>query len=172
MKENGELPGGQIPVYVDEEGRRLNQTNSLLLMLDRKHNLYQKDIWAGYEDDWSLDHFGDIWKGSFYLLWRDEKLTPEQIQGAKETFVKWNNVLEQKFQQLGQLYIGGNSPTVGDFILFSFYADMIYNDHVKVPDLRNCLKEEMVFTPTVQEWITRMQNELKDYLAKRPPRPF
>merc|ERR1712060_592180 len=69
MKQSGELPGGQVPVWIDEKGRTLNQTNALLIMLGKKYGYYGKDIWAGYEDDWALDNFGDIWSRPFYTLW-------------------------------------------------------------------------------------------------------
>ena len=38
-------------------------------MLAKKYNLYGKEMWAGYNDDWAIDTFGDIWKRDFYPLW-------------------------------------------------------------------------------------------------------
>ena len=65
-------------------------------MLGKKHNLYNKDVWAGYEDDWAIDHYHDIWKRDFYMLWFKDELNSEEIAGAEEKFTKWNKVLEQK----------------------------------------------------------------------------
>ena len=66
-------------------------------MLGKKHSLYSKDIWAGYEDDWALEHFNDLWKGDFYLKWWDETLEPEVITVLVEKFSKWNMIVELKF---------------------------------------------------------------------------
>ena len=63
-------------------------------MLAKKHNLYSKDVWAGYEDDWALDQFNDLWKPDFIYRWRDETLTPEVITVTVEKFSKWNMEVE------------------------------------------------------------------------------
>merc|ERR1712228_464656 len=61
MKESGELPGGQVPVFIEEDGRTLNQSSALLIYLAKKHGYYGKDEWSSYEDDWAMANFDDIW---------------------------------------------------------------------------------------------------------------
>ena len=156
MKANNSLPGGQVPVYVDEQGRYLNQTGALLIMLGKKHNLYQKDLKGGYEDDWAVENFSDIWKPDFYRKWFAEELDSETITVCQESFTKWNEVVEKKLQSLNTKFIGGDKPSVGDFITFAIYADFVLNQNTKVPDLRNSLRAEMLATPKVQEWVKNM----------------
>ena len=112
-------------------------------MLAKKHNLYGKDIKAGYEDDWAIDTFGDIFKRDFYPLWFKDEVTDEEIKGARKKFAKWNRIVDQKLGQLGTPFIGGNKPTVGDFVIFAIYADMVLNEHTFVPELRNALKPKL-----------------------------
>ena len=100
-------------------------------------------MWAGYNDDWAIDTFGDIWKRDFYPLWFKQDVSAEEIKGAKKKFAKWNKVVEQKLEQLGTAFIGGSKPTVGDIVLFAIYADMVLNEHTKVPELRNTLKSKL-----------------------------
>ena len=61
LKENGKLPGGQLPIWTDENGNVMNQTSAILIMLGKQHGYYGKDIWAAYEDDWAIEHFADLW---------------------------------------------------------------------------------------------------------------
>ena len=61
MKERGELPGGQVPTWVDEEGRIFNQASSIMIMLGKQYGYYPEDPWDGYEDDWALANHADIW---------------------------------------------------------------------------------------------------------------
>ena len=82
MKENGELPGGQVPIVVDEKGRIFNQSGALLIMLSKKYGYYGKDKWAGYEDDWAIANFDDIFVKTFYPLWFKDELTNEEIESA------------------------------------------------------------------------------------------
>ena len=96
MKKSGELPGGQVPVYIDENGRTMNQSGALLIYLAKKHGYYGKDEWAGYEDDWAIANFNDIFVKEFYPLYFKDELTGDQINDAVERFSRWNKVVEVK----------------------------------------------------------------------------
>ena len=137
-------------------------------MLAKKYGYYGKDPWSGYEDDWAIGHFGDIFVKDFYPLWFKDELTNEQIEGASEKFAKWNKVVENKLQSLGTNFIGGSKPSCGDFITFSVYTSHILNENTKRKDLKETLRSEMAETPAVMAWVKRMKEELKDYLANRP----
>ena len=52
-------------------------------------------------------------------------------------------------EQLGTPFIGGSKPTVGDFVIFAIYADMVLNENTSVPELRNALKAKLEKTPNV-----------------------
>ena len=65
MKENGELPGNQVPVWVDEDGVTFNQANAIQVLLGKKYGYYSSDPWEAYEDDWALAFHGDLWSPKF-----------------------------------------------------------------------------------------------------------
>ena len=155
MKENGELPGGQVPIYIDEKGRVFNQTGAVLIMLGKQNGYYPKDAYAAYEDDWAISNFGDIWTREFYTLWFKDEIDDDLISGACDKFEPWNQVVEAKLNTLGN-FIGGEKPSIGDFITFSVYANFILNQDTKVANLRNALRAEMASTPNVQAWVKRM----------------
>ena len=167
MKESGELPGGQVPVWI-EDGRTMNQSGALAIFFAKKYGYYGKDPWAGYEDDWALDNYNDIFVKQFYPLWFKDEVSSEEIDSTVERFGKWNKGVEAKLEKLGSNFIGGDKPSLGDFVTFSLYSSFVLNENTKVADLRNSLRAEMVATPSVQGWVKRMQEELKDYLASRP----
>ena len=120
MKENGELPGGQVPVWI-ENGRTLNQSGAIAVLLAKKHGYYPADPWASYNDDWALDNFNDIFVKQFYPLYFKDELSSEDIDGAVERFGKWNKVVDDKLNSLGSNFIGGAKPTLGDFVTFAIY---------------------------------------------------
>ena len=95
MKESGELPGGQVPVWI-ENGRILNQSGAISVMLAKRYGYYPADPWESYNDDWALDNFNDVFVKEFYPLYFKDELTSEQIDGAVERFGKWNKVVEDK----------------------------------------------------------------------------
>ena len=76
----------------------MNQSGALLIMLGKKHNLYGKDQWSGYNDDWAVENFGDIWKPDFYRKWFANELDADTIEQCQEKFKKWNDVVEKKLQ--------------------------------------------------------------------------
>ena len=67
-------------------------------MLAKKYGYYGKDKWAGYEDDWAIANFGDIFVKDFYPLWFKDELTNEEIEAASVKFANWNKVVEAKLQ--------------------------------------------------------------------------
>ena len=90
----GEFPSGYVPIYIDEQGRILDQAGALLIMLGKKYNLYGKDIRAGYEDDWAKGTFDDIFKKDYYMLWVRQEVSDEEIKDASEKFAKWNSIVD------------------------------------------------------------------------------
>ena len=73
MKERGELPGGQVPIWIDEDGKTFNQANAIQVMLGKKYGYYSSDPWEAYEDDWALAFHGDIWGPNFnFKFFKDE----------------------------------------------------------------------------------------------------
>ena len=54
MKEAGEVPGGQVPIWITEDGKTLNQVKAIMIYLGKIHGYYPEDPWDAYEDDWAL----------------------------------------------------------------------------------------------------------------------
>ena len=168
MKQNGELPGGQVPIWIDEEGKTFNQTAALMIYLGKKYGYYPEDPWDGYEDDWALANHSDIWKPDFNFKFFKDELPEETIVEVATMFEKWNKVVDLKLEELGsRKFIGGKKPSIGDFITFSVYADFIFNEHTKVAELRKALQAKVNETERVKLWVQRMNEELKEHLAKR-----
>ena len=127
-KENGELPGGQVPIWIDEEGRTFNQTNAIHIMLGKKYGYYPEDPWDAYHDDWALANFGDIWVPEWYRKFFSDELDDETVDEIVAKFEKWNQTVEGKLSELGvRKFIGGRKPSVGDFVTFAIYANVIFN---------------------------------------------
>ena len=59
MKASGELPSGQLPLYIDENGKKYNQNCAILNMLAKKHGLRPSDPERCFTVDWALETLND-----------------------------------------------------------------------------------------------------------------
>ena len=168
MKERGELPGNQVPIWVEEDGKTYNQANAISIMLGKRYGYYPEDAWDAYEDDWALAFHGDLWGPNFNFKFFKDELDQETLDATVAIFEKWNLVLERKLTELGaRKFIGGKKPSVGDFVVFSVYADFIFNENTKHAGMRKALQAKVDDTPNVKAWVQRMQEENKNHLTNR-----
>ena len=73
MKESGELPAGQVPLYIEKSGRSINQANAILRFLGRHHGFYfGDDTDESFLVDWSLEASLDLWSTKAYRRWMAE----------------------------------------------------------------------------------------------------
>ena len=112
--------------------------------------------WAGFEDDWAIANYGDIFVKDFFPKWFKDELTNKEIEAAGVKFASWNKVVDAKLNQLNTDFIGGSKPSCGDYITYSVYSSFITNEHTEVKDLRESLRSEMAKTSAVQAWVKRM----------------
>ena len=153
MKERGELPGGQVPTWV-EDGKVYNQANAISIMLGKRYGYYKEDPWDAYEDDWAIAFHSDIWGPNFNFKFFKDELDEETLNATVAIFEKWNLVFERKLTELGaRKFIGGKKPSVGDFVVFSVYADFIFNDNTKYAKLREALQAKVEDTPKVKAYV-------------------
>ena len=75
--------------------------------------------------------------------------------------------MERKLGELKTKFIGGEKISIGDFVVFSIYADFVYNEHGKNKSLREALQTKVGETPKVSAWVEVMQEENKEHLANR-----
>ena len=168
MKENGELPGGQVPIWIDEEGRTFNQVKAIMIYLGKIHGYYPEDPWDAYEDDWALANQADLWGPDFGLKFLKDELEQADIDHVVNKFTKWNKVVEAKLADLGaRKFIGGKKPSVGDFMTFAMYSNFVFNENTRIASMRATLQSKVDDTPHVKAWVQRMQEENKAHLANR-----
>ena len=79
-------------------------------------------------------------------------------------------MLENRLKDLSGPYFGGNKITIGDFMLFAFFCSCVTNENVNSPPLRDGMNAKVKGLTNVENWLTKMNNEMKDYLAARPAR--
>ena len=168
MKEKGELPGGQVPIWIDEQGRTFNQVKAIMIYLGKIHGYYPEDPWDAYEDDWALANHADLWGLDFGPKFLKDELEQSDIDHVVTKFEKWNKVVDKKLQDLGaRKFIGGKKPTVGDFMTFSIYCNFVFNENTRSPAMRAKLQALANETPAVKAYVKRMQEENKAHLANR-----
>ena len=91
MKESGELPAGQVPLYIEKSGRNINQANAILRFLGRQHGFYfGDDIDESFYVDWSLEASLDLWSTKAYRRWMAEDEDEEADAQAIAEFAKFN----------------------------------------------------------------------------------
>ena len=140
MKEAGELPGGQVPVWLTEDGKILNQAKAIMIYLGKIHGYYPEDPWDAYEDDWALANQEDLWSDGYVRNFFKDQLEQADIDAAVAKFEKWNKVVEKKLSDLGsRKFIGGKNPSVGDFMTFAMYGNFVFNENTKIASMRATL---------------------------------
>ena len=61
-------------------------------------------------------------------------------------------------------FFAGARLTIADFIIFSHYMSMAFNDGCTKP-VKDLAAAKVAETPAVGEYITRMKAEMADYMA-------
>ena len=79
-------------------------------------------------------------------------------------------MLENRLKDLSGPYFGGDKVCIGDFMLFAFFCSCVTNENVNCPALRDGMSAKVKGLAKVENWIAKMNNEMKDYLAARPAR--
>ena len=73
MRAKGQLPAGQVPVWVTPDKRILNQKDAIMRYLGRQTGCYSNVLNESYDVDWAIDTLNDVWKDQFYLSWINDK---------------------------------------------------------------------------------------------------
>ena len=60
MNQKGQLPAGQVPVWVTPDKRKLNQSGAIMRYLGRLTGYYPNDPEIAYDIDWAIDTLNDI----------------------------------------------------------------------------------------------------------------
>ena len=64
------MPAGQMPLYVDANGKAMNQFSAIMRYLGRQHGYYPTDnIDEAFNVDWALETQADFWNTKVYRMW-------------------------------------------------------------------------------------------------------
>lgn len=178
-KQSGELPLGSAPVWI-EDGHTVCQSSAILRMLGIRLGYYTDDPMTAWAIDSLVDFVEDNRGGHDRFF--DPVLgggTPDESQG--DTFVNnyWNKVLpivERRLTAHGKNFLAGTDrPTIADFKAFQMHMSTIDPNSpacVVPPSVLAKVNAVIDKHPNYKRWMMAMKQELADYMANRPPRPF
>ena len=116
--------------------------------------------------DWALETSADLWGTKAYRTWmNDEDQTKEKIDEAMAHFRNFNRQIADNLQKrpAGQAFFAGNRLTIADFVLFSHYMSMVYNDFNKRKVVKTAQKE-VAKTPIIGKYVAHMKKVMSSYL--------
>ena len=158
FKASDACPTGQLPVFITDEGKSLNQTVAILRYLGSKHGYIPDDLMARYYCDNAVDStFGDLVTKEFYpKFMQDDELTEDDIKFCVERFVKYHAGLEKQMAAHGGQFIAGDSLSIAYFVVFATHTSSALNATCKHVNLRDALDASVTQFPLVSKWRASM----------------
>ena len=87
IKASGILPAGQVPIWTDECGNQLNQSNAILRMLGRQHGFYdESDATVAFQIDWVLETSLDFYSSKGYMRWFSDEVDEAKDEESAQAF--------------------------------------------------------------------------------------
>ena len=173
FKHSDKCPTGQIPVYIDDEGRAFNQTVSILRYLGGQHGYIPDDLMARYYCDNAIDAvYGDLYSKEFNFRFFKDELAEEDIKDNVARFVKLHANLEKLLAAHGGKYMAGDSLSIADFVVFGLHTCSALNATAKVAAHRDALNESVAQFPLFSKYRAHMQEVFAEYIATRKPSSF
>ena len=173
LKSSGKLEFGQIPM-LEHDGKNLAQSWSILRYLGKVHGYYPEDWENGWKVDSLVDAVEDFYGKYFKAHFeKDEDRKKEYFKQFLEWLPSWVNAIQKRIAaNEDPHYAAGNKRTIADFALATVAFNFINNEanphHADIAPLTK--KEDF---PVLTTYLTKLHEELKDYLTARPqPRPF
>ena len=173
FKASDQCPSGQIPVWIDDEGRAFNQTVSILRYLGAQHGYIPDDLMARYYMDNAIDSFyGDLWCKEFNFRFFKDELPEEDIKDNVARFEKFHAGIEKQLAAHGGKYIAGDSLSIADFAVFGLHTGSTLNPNCKVAAHREALDASLAKFPHVSKWRAHCAELFADYIASRSASSF
>ena len=102
---------------------------SILILVASQYKMYERrDIIKQFNENWALEIFNEIFQPDFYLKFMRSNLDEDDIVGMCKTFYRWHAIVEDKFIDVQDPYLGGDEPSLGDIVLINVYTNFVYND--------------------------------------------
>ena len=119
--------------------------------------------------DWAFESHADFWNTKTYRLFFGGKTAPdaEKVTEGVALFDKFNKQMEKHLATLGSPYMAGDRITIADFLIFSLYMTIIFNESTGAPDVMAQFAATLADTPKVNEYVARMKQEMAAVLAQR-----
>ena len=171
-KAAGEFTNGQVPVWI-QDGVQYCESLAILRFVGRQYGYYPPE----YHDQWACDSLVD-WSNDFLgqvakIVFFEKRFDSEGEKDFLEIVSKMTAYLAKKLSAHGKDFLIGDKITIADFhvasILFSatrnegFAGGKAWCDKAKAVIAANSV---------VNGWHSRMEKQLEEYLAVRPPAPF
>ncbi len=173
LKASGKLEFGQVPM-LEHDGKHLAQSWSILRYLGKIHGYYPEDWENGWKVDSILDAVEDYFSKYFKAQFeKDEDRKKQFTQDFLNFLPGWITAIQKRIAaNEDPHYAVGNKRTIADFALACIAFNFINNEanphHAETAPLTK--KEDF---PVLTTYLTKLHEELKDYLTSRPtPRPF
>ena len=158
------MPNQQVPCLELPDGTKMGQSIAITRYLGQVKGYYPKDSMQAYKVDSLIDRYMDVitvYKPHFM------KDGPEKDalikKGFEETIPKW--LAEMEIVASEGKFLVGDSLTIADFFIGSFYTDFVLNEHMTFgrDQWVTCLDNY----PNFKAYCERYAAENKDYLEKR-----
>ena len=173
FKASDACPTGQLPVFITDEGKSLNQTVAILRYLGSKHGYIPDDLMARYYCDNAIDAtLGDLFCKEFNFRFFEDELPEDDLKDNVARFVKLHAGLEKQLAAHGGQYIAGDSLSIADFVVFAVHTCSALNATVKIAAHRDALNDSVAQFPLVSKWRAHMQEMFAEFIAKRPASSF
>ena len=178
-KGSGELPLGSAPIWV-EDGFTVCQSSAILRMFGIRLGYYTDDPMTAWNIDSMVDFVEDN-RGAHDTFFApilgggapDEAGGDAFVNGC---FGKICPVVEKRLAAHGKSFIAGTDrPTIADFKLFQLHMSTLDPQgpaNAVPPSVQAKVDACLAKFPAYQRWMMAMKQELADYIASRPPRPF
>jgi len=161
LKETMNLPFGQVPVLVLEDGTLICQSLAILRYFARRAGIYGKDIVADSKSDMLIDGVVDLRQQlGFATYWaKPEEKDEKMATFWREHFPRWGLALERIIKQQNTDYYGGSQPCIADYLIFDFFTNLprrqptVAPQHLAQLPVLEAYLERMGSRPKIEKWV-------------------
>ena len=165
-----EMPGGTLPIWVDENGLMLGQSISILQAFARKLGYTPKGFLGDWANQWVSDTIADFQAKGYTGKLFGPAVDEATVKAWAADNMKLNLSIEKHLALMKSKFLAGDNLTASDFHLYALVYSFALNKNCNHPNVQHALQAThgTSETPLLNAWVERMDNELKDYMAKRP----
>jgi len=173
LKAAGKLEFGQVPM-LEHDGKHLVQSWSILRYLGKLHGYYPETSEQAWAVDSTIDAVEDYMTKYFKAVFEKDEERKKTLEGDFLAWLpSWIAAIQKRIESNSNPdFIVGDKRTIADFALaivaFNFINNEANPHYAATAPLTK--KEDH---PVLTAYLTKLHDELKDYLTSRPqPRPY